>query len=373
MVDIAVKNLIHDRTRFLVTLIGVTFSVILVFSQFAIYLGFMRAASIIIDHTPVDVWVTSKNSANFDFALPFAERKVNQVKQTPGVAWAEKLIVTWTILKRLDGGSENVVLVGFNPETGVGGPWKLSQGSIEALKAGNNIVVDESAFAKLGRLAVGDRVELNESQVKVAAISQGARGFATAPYIFTAYRTAQDVAAWVAGRTVFIVARVAPGYQPAEVATRLRDIREIDAFTTDEYRLKTRMYWTWETGMGVGLSLTTLMSLVVGMVIVAQTIYSSTIEHLREFGTLKAIGATNREVYGIIIKQALVNAVLGYAVGLAIIKLITPLVEQTGLLMVIPLWLMIVVFVVIVAMCICASMLSVRKALSVDPMVVFRT
>ncbi len=79
MVDIARKNLFHDKTRFLITLIGVTFSVVLVFSQFGIYLGFMRNASIIIDNTPVDIWITSKNSANFDFPLPFSESKLNKV------------------------------------------------------------------------------------------------------------------------------------------------------------------------------------------------------------------------------------------------------------------------------------------------------
>ena len=90
MVDIARKNLLHDKTRFIITLIGVTFSVVLVFSQFGIYFGFMRNASIIIDNTPVDIWVTSKNSANFDFPLPFPESKVHKVKEVPGVAWSSK-------------------------------------------------------------------------------------------------------------------------------------------------------------------------------------------------------------------------------------------------------------------------------------------
>src|SRR5262245_49373153 len=102
MVDIALKNLLHDRTRFFITLVGVTFSVVLVFSQFGIYIGFMRNASIIIDHTAVDIWLTSKNSSNFDFPLPFAERKLNKVRGTPGVGWADRLILTWANMKRAD-------------------------------------------------------------------------------------------------------------------------------------------------------------------------------------------------------------------------------------------------------------------------------
>jgi putative ABC transport system permease protein len=372
-VDIALKNLVHDKTRFFITLVGVTFSVVLVFAQFGIYLGFMRNASIIIDNTAVDIWITSKNSANFDFPLPFFERKLNKAKEVPGVAWADKLIVTWASMRKRDGGSENVELVGFNPNTGVGGPWKLREGTIEALKAGPGVIVDESAFPKLGYLRVGDYVEINENRMKVVGVSEGARGFTTAPYIFTAYRTAQDVDPFVAEKTVFIVARVAPGYDHESVAAALRELRDVDVHTRGQYSLKTRLYWTWETGIGVGFGMTAIMAIVVGMVIVSQTIYTATIEHLREFGTLKAIGARNIDVYGIIVKQALINAVLGFAVGLAVTLSARRLVELTGLVMIIPGWLMVSVFLLTLVMCLAASVISVRKALQVDPLVVFRT
>jgi putative ABC transport system permease protein len=372
-VDIALKNLVHDKTRFLITLVGVTFSVVLVFAQFGIYLGFMRNASIIIDNTPVDVWITSRNSANFDFPLPFFERKLHKAKEVPGVAWADRLILTWASMKKQDGGSENVELIGFNPNTGIGGPWALREGSIDALKAGRGIIVDESAFPKLGRLRVGDYVEINENRVKVVGVSEGARGFTTAPYIFTSYRTAQDLDPFVAEKTVFIVARVAPGHDPQHVAAALRQLRDVDVFTRGDYSLKTRLYWTWETGIGVGFGMTAVMAIVVGMVIVSQTIYTATIEHLREFGTLKAIGARNIDVYGIIVKQAVINAVLGFGVGLAVTLFARRFIELTGLVMVIPGWLMLAVFALTLGMCLAASVLSVRKALQVDPLVVFRT
>jgi putative ABC transport system permease protein len=373
MVDIARKNLLHDKTRFVITLIGVTFSVVLVFSQIGIYLGFMRNASIIIDNTPVDIWITSKNSANFDFPLPFSESKLNKVKEIPGVAWADKLILTWANMKKLDGGSENIELIGFNPESGIGGPWNVKDGSIQALKAGKGIIVDESAFPKLGRLRIGDYVEVNENRVKVVGITEGIRGFTTAPYVFTTYRTAQQLDPWVAERTVFIVARLAAGYSADEVVTSLRQIRDVDVFRADAYSWRTRMYWTIETGIGVGFGLTAIMAIVVGMVIVSQTIYTATVEHLREFGMLKAIGATNRDVYSIIIKQALINAALGYIAGLAVTLFATRFIEQTGLVVIIPGVVMAFVFVLTVGMCLAASVISVRKALNVDPLVVFRT
>jgi putative ABC transport system permease protein len=372
MVDIARKNLFHDRTRFAITVIGVTFSVVLIFSQFGIYLGFMENASIIIDNTRADIWITSKNSANFDFPVPFSELKLNKVKATAGVAAAEKLILGWATMRKRNGGSENVELVGFNPETGVGGPWRIKEGSLADLKTGKGVIVDESAFPKLGRLSVGDHVEINEHRVRVVGISEGVRGLTTAPYIFTTYRAAQDIDPVSRDRTVFIVARVAPGYDHGEVVSRLQEIRDVDVYTRETYSRKTRLYWTWETGIGLGFGLTVIMAIVVGVVIVSQTIYSATIEHLREFGTLKAIGATNRDVYGIILKQAVINAALGYVAGLLITLLVVRSSGVTGLVLVVPPPLMVAVFGITLLMCVTASIVSVRKALRVDPLVVFR-
>ena len=92
MPDIALKNLLHDRLRFMVTLLGVTISVIMMFAQIGIYLGFMQNASIIIDNTPADIWITSKNSSNFDFPLPFTEGKLHKVKEVPGKPGAYRAI-----------------------------------------------------------------------------------------------------------------------------------------------------------------------------------------------------------------------------------------------------------------------------------------
>jgi putative ABC transport system permease protein len=372
MVDIARKNLLHDRVRFLITVVGVTFSVVLIFSQFGIYLGFMQNASIIIDNTDADIWITSANSANFDFPQGFPEAKLNKVKEVPGVAWADFLILGWVGMRLKNGGAENIELIGFNPDTGVGGPWQLVEGSIQALKGGPGIIVDESAFPKLGHLRVGDLVEIIETRVKVVGICRGVRGFTTAPYVFTSYRTAQQIIPWLKEQTVFIVARVAPDHDPDEVAARLRRIRDVDVHTKAQYSRKTRMYWTVETGIGIGFGLTVLMGVIVGMMIVGQTIYTSTIEHLREYGTLKAIGATNREIYAIVLRQAVIHAGLGYLVGLGITLLVSRSIGVTGLVMIIPVWLMVAVLLVTLGMCLTASVISVRRAVNVDPLIVFR-
>lgn len=373
MVDIARRNLFHDRVRLAITLVGVTFSVVLIFAQAGIYLGFMQNAATIIDHTDADLWITSYRSVNFDFSLPFPERKVNKVREVPGVLWAEKLILGWALFKKKDGGTENVEMIGYNPDTGVGGPWAMQEGSPRDVKLARSIIVDASDDRKLGGLRVGDSVEILDSRVKVVGISKGIRGFATAPFVFTSYKTVQEIVPWVGEKTVFILVKVAPGYDAREVAAGLRQIKDVDVYTREAYSLKSKLYWTRETGMGVGFGITILMGIIVGTVIVGQTLYTATVEHLREFGTLKAIGARNRDIYGIIVKQALINAVAGFAVGLLITLAMVKGYATTGMTMVVTPALVAGVFVLTTAMCLAASVISVRKALRVDPAVVFRS
>ncbi|HLA49767.1 MAG TPA: ABC transporter permease [Thermodesulfovibrionia bacterium] len=150
MFSVALKIIFYDKVRSLITLTGVVFAVALIFAQIGIYLGLMETSSTIIDHTNGDIWITSKNSKNFDFSQPFPERKINQVLAADGIKDAEKLIVTWGVIKQKQGGTEQVEIVGYNPDTGIGGPWKMKTGHFRDVKNGNYAIVDESSMRRIG-------------------------------------------------------------------------------------------------------------------------------------------------------------------------------------------------------------------------------
>ncbi|MBI3990366.1 MAG: FtsX-like permease family protein [candidate division NC10 bacterium] len=376
MFFIAWKNLIKERTRLVLTLLGVTFAVVLMFFDLGAYLGFVRASSVLIDHSDADIWITAENNVNFDSARPFPERKLSKVKEVPGFQWAEMVVMGWGLIKLKDGATETVQMVGFNPEKGVGGPWKLREGSIKDLKVDDTIIVDESSLRKLGGLRVGDTFEIFDTQVKVVGISQDVKSFTTYPVAFTNYETAKRLSGiyrltnW--DQTTFILAKVTPGVPVGKVVERLQGIKGVDVYTKEDFAWKTRKYWIIQTGMGIGFGLTALLGFLVGMVIVGQTIYASTLEHLREFGTLKAIGATNRDLLFIIVYQALVNAILGYLIGLAIAMVIGQGYERFGLNLTITTGLEVAMFGITLAMCLGSSILSIRRAFRIDPVIVFR-
>ncbi|MDP3296647.1 MAG: ABC transporter permease [Thermodesulfovibrionia bacterium] len=374
MFSVALKIIFYDKVRSLITLAGVVFAVALIFAQIGIYLGLMETSSTIIDHTNGDIWITSRNSKNFDFSQPFPERKINQVLAAEGVKDAEKLIVTWGVIKQKQGGTEQVEIIGYNPDTGIGGPWKMKTGHFRDVKNGNYAIVDESSMRRLGRFEIGDYREILNRRLRVVGISEEVKSFTTAPIIFTSYKIAQNLGGYVGpDNTVFIIASVEDGYSDKEVINTLRrSLSNVDVYTKDEFSRKTRLYWTIETGVGLSFLITILISFLIGMLIVGQTIYNSTIEYLKEFGTLKAIGATNLNIYQIIFSEALINASIGYVIGLIFTLLSIKIYDAIEMVFTIKLWVALLVFFLSLIMCLSAAFFSVRKVRKIDPALLFR-
>jgi putative ABC transport system permease protein len=374
MFYVALRILLYDKVRSVITLLGVVFAVGLIFAQIGIFLGLMETSSVIIDHTPGDIWITSKNNKNFDFSQPFPEYLSGQVRSEEGILWVEKLIVSWALIKQKEGGTEQVEIVGFNPDTGIGGPWDMKAGAAGVLKNGNFAIVDESAMKRLGNIQVGDYRDILFRRLQIVGISQGVKSFTTAPIIFTSYRLAQGLIAWLGpDNTVFVVAKIAPGYEIDRVIESLKKrLKGVDVYTKEEFSMKTRRYWAIETGVGFSFLLTIIISFLIGMLIVGQTIYNSTMEHIKEFGTLKALGASDSEIYRIIFSQALINALAGYLASLVVTMLSVKIYQATDMVMVVNWKVNILVLALTLVMCLSASFVSIRKIKSVDPAILFR-
>lgn len=374
MFYVALKIILYDKTRSLITLLGVVFAVCLIFAQVGIYLGLMEASSIIIDNTPGDIWITSKNSRNFDFSQPFPEYLYYQVPSVKGVQWAEKLIVAWNVIKQKEGGTEQVEIVGFNADTGIGGPWKMKAGDARAVKNGNFFIVDESAMKRLGKIKVGEYREVSRKRLQLVGISEGVRSFTTAPLVFTSYNLAQRLVEYVGpDSNVFIIAKGAPGYPVDRIIEDLKSkLKSVDIYSKEAFSRKTRLYWSIETGVGFSFLLTIFISFWIGMLIVGQTIYNSTVEHIKEFGTLKALGADNMDIYKIIFSQAILNALIGYFLSLVITLVSVKIYEATEMAMVVNWRLNLFILGLTLFMCISAAFVSIRKIRRIDPAILFR-
>jgi putative ABC transport system permease protein len=373
MVPLARRNLLHDRPRFLVTIAGIAFAIVLVVVQLGLFLGFTETTRGVIDHSHADLWVMARGVQYFEVGFPLAERKLYRILSDSAVAGADKCIVQFAVWKRPDGARQNIEVIGFDPRIGAGGPWNISQGSIADLNREDTVILDEFNRQQLGVNRIGDSAEINGVRAHVAGFTRGVRSFTTTPFIFTSFKNALEYTHTRADQAVFILVRATADANVAalkrRVAARLPDL---DVYSREEFGRRTRDYWLFSTGAGIALLVAAALGLVVGGVVVAQTIYAITVDHQRDYGTLKAIGASNRFVCGIILRQAAISALAGYAAGMTIALVIVRLSRSWGAVISAPWQLAAAMFILSLLMCSGASLVSIHKILRLEPALVFK-
>ncbi len=373
MPPLAQRNLFHDKVRLAVTLTGIVFSVVLIVVQLGLFIGFTTATSNLIDHSGADLWITSKNVPYVEQAVAFSERKLNQVRAVDGVADAQKIIARFTQWKRHDGGQESVQIVGINVDDGLEQPWNLVEGRVEDLKSPDAVILDELYKQKLGVTRAGEVFEIGGHRARVVGFTRGIRSFTTSPYVFTTFKNAQDFTRLREDQTLFILVKVAPGADVQQVRRDLlKHVTDVDVFTTAEFSHMTTFYWMFTTGAGVAVLIAAVLGLVVGFVVVAQTIYATTVDHIREFGTLKAMGAPNSYVYKVIMTQAALSAVIGYVLGMIVSVFVVHGSEKGGAAILMPMPIAVGMFFVTLAMCVGAALVSINRVTRIDPAMVFK-
>jgi putative ABC transport system permease protein len=373
MDSLAWKNLLHDRVRLAVTLIGIVFALVLIAVQFGLFLGFWETSGNVVAHNSADLWLTSPEIPHVNGGQRIPEKRRWTALAVPGVEKAVNYIIFFVPWKLPTGAGESVQVVGFDLNTGYGGPYNIVAGSVDDLRAVDTVMIDDIYCPKLGVKRVGDSVELNGHRARVVGFTHGLRSFTTRPYVFTSFKNAQNYLKLAEADTIYILLKAATGVDIQRLKQDVqRSVPSVEVFTTAEMARKTRIYWVFGTGAGITTLIGTVLGLLVGVVVVAQTIYASTIDHLREFGTLKAMGASNWVIHRVIVWQALINAVAGYAIGITIAAFVCRLADNTHIAILMPGPVALGILALAVAMCVSAAMLSIRKAVTIDPAMVFR-
>jgi putative ABC transport system permease protein len=375
MVDLGLKTLLYDKVRFLITVSGVAFAVTLVLVQAGLFVGLLDNSTITINKLGADLWVTSKNSPNLDFVHQFPESNLYRVRSVPGVARADNLILSFMQVALPSGAEETLVMYAMEDFERWGVPWIVSAGKVSDLKRGPYVMFDESATKRFGAFAVGEYREIQGKRLKIVGTTREAKSFTTTPLAFMDFERAQELQPDILGeKTSYILIRVAPGADVAAVKAEVeRRLPYNDVYLSADWAERSRDYWIANTGIGFNAFLTVFLGCLVGIVVVAQTLYSSTMEHLREFGTVKAIGGSNLDIYRMLARQASISAVIGFVLGYVPAQLLKPVIAKADLKLIIVPELTLSVFVGTVVLCLLSALVSFRKVASIDPALVFRT
>lgn len=370
---LAWKNLVYDRVRLMVTLSGIVFALVLIVVQFGLFLGFLDMAANVVANNRADIWVAAPGIPHVNGGAPIPETRRYQALESPGVARVEKYALWFASWKLPRGSQESVQVIGFDLDSKMGGPWNLTAGSIEDLRAENTVIIDELYAKRLGVQGLGHVAELNDRRARVVGFTKGIRSFTTSPYVFTSFKNALGYCRLTQDQTVFLLVKAQPGVDVQALRSNLeRRVPGVEVFTKGEMQRKTENFWLFRTAAGTTTLMGAALGLLVGMVVVAQTIYATTMERIREFGTLKAMGAANSVIYRVIIQQALMSAAMGYSLAIAVGWFVSRQSRNQNVAIPLTGEMALGLLGVAVLMCVSASVISIRKATRIDPALVFK-
>jgi putative ABC transport system permease protein len=365
--------------------VGIVFSVVLIAVMCSIYIGMGACIVAVMDHIEADLWVVPVGSKSFDIPPELLSgREKYAALSTPGVQSAENIVISLVNWRRLRQGTDtdcasetgscgsvSVLLVGFDTGVNKSLPWDLTEGTIADLSKPNAVAVDSIYFKDLAVKGIGDRAEINHMQVTIKAVTRGIRSFTTLPYVFTTFASARPLVNAESGQGSFTLVRLAPGSDPEEIRESLQALLpDAEVVSHQVFRNRSHDYWLFETGAGAGLIAGMVLAVIVGVVVVAQTLYASTKEHLNEFATLRALGASAGFLGTVILWQAVLSAIMGYALGIVVSQIVIYFLRD-----VLPIAMSFTLgwglLVLTIGMCLFAAVSAIYKVIRIDPAVVF--
>jgi len=376
ILTLAFRNLFHDRIRLAVTLVGILFSIVLVAVQLGLYLGSSREITSIIDATKGELWIVAYGAKSLeDGGQQLSEKERQAALSTPGVKSVAPVFAAFAEWRKPGGGSDRVVVVGADAEDGGLAPFRLVEGTWDDIKAPDGLAVDRSYLADLGVKGIGDTAQILQTRVRVRALTDDIRSFTQSPYVFMPIARARAIFAPIGATSTsasFQLVSLEPGADLETVRTEIkRRVVPNEVLTKQEFLERSLKQWLFNTGAGAALIGGALLGTLVGTVIVAQTLYSSTKDHINEFATLRALGSSAGYIHKVILAQAAMSALLGYALGMIIALWLVYAAQGSALPIMMTPQLAVGLLALTLGMCAISAISAIFKVTKIDPAVVF--
>jgi putative ABC transport system permease protein len=433
MVPLGRKTLFEDLPRFLVAQAGVAFAVGLIAIETGIYFGFLKSAVLSIQESHADVWVAARETPYFELAFPIRYDALDKVRSVTGVARAEALLIKTSVWRGPIHKLEYIRVFGFDPRGELWSPGVVPAQTLAQLVAPDTAMVDAAKVDALNVDGVGGTGKIGQHDVRIVGLVHGTQPIISATFIYTSLRNAtaylapptpspQALAArmravmppspdpvllerYVAVGLIpmpkpaatatpkpaptptadpgtlapaddisYVLVRAGPGVDLEALKGRLTSaVPDTRAYTQAEMAQQTDSYWVGRTGIGFILGLIAVVGLVVGVTVAGQILYTSVVEHIKEYGTLRAMGAPDSLFYAVVAEQALLMALLGFVPGIALSLIIAAWSQaHKGILILITPTSALLTLAVIAAMCVASGIFAVQRALRVDPAIVFK-
>lgn len=373
---VALKMLFGDRAKYMMLLCGLTFAVMLIVQQGSIFWGLMTWSQSSITNVNVPIWVTDPGIAQVDEVKPIATTAVDRVRSVEGVEWAVPFFKGLLRARLTSGEYHQIILTGLESSTLIGRPAEVLEGRFEDILQPDAVVVDQWTVERMGGpeiVHVGTVFELNDKLARVVAVAKTKKSFTNIPVVYTTYERALRYIPLERRTLSYVLAKPKDDVDIHAVTARIHAETGLGAFTGEEFGWKTINWVLKNTGIGINFGTTILLGFIVGMAIAGQTFYLFTVENLRQFGALKAMGTSTATLARMILLQAFTVGLTGYGVGIGLASLFGVLTASQGGLPFAETWqLLLLVLVALLTICAVSASISIVKLARLEPGIVFR-
>ena len=385
MNHIALKMLMGDRGKYLGIIMGLTFASLIMTQQPAIFVGLMsRSFSFISDLGLPDIWVMDPKVQFIDDVKPLQDTKLYRVRGVAGVKWAMPLYKGLLKARMADGTFQTCNVIGLDDATLIGGPPIMLEGKLEDLRRSDGVIVDiDGAKDKLAKppltpggkpipLKIGDSLELNDKRAIVVGIAKTTKTFQSQPVVYTTYSRAIRYAPRERKMLSFVLVKAMPGTDIPTLTRRIHEATGLAAYSQKEFMDLTWNYFMKNTGIPINFGISVTLGFIVGAAIAGQTFYNFTLENLRQFGVLKAMGTSNWTLLRMILLQAILVGMIGYGLGVGLTALFGYAMRNTIMAFKFPWQLLVFSGAGVTLICIFAALISIRKVIKLEPAIVFK-
>jgi putative ABC transport system permease protein len=375
-----------DRAKYAGIVLGIAFASLLITQQTSIFTGLMfRTFGTITDLGQAEIWVADPKVQFIDDVKPLSETKLWRVRGVEGVEWAVPLYKGLLKARLASGAFQTCNVLGLDDASLIGGPPEMVAGRLEDLRRAEGVIVDEvGARTRLARpprspgedpvpLAIGDTLELNDHRAVVVGICKTTRTFQSQPVIFTTYSRATRFAPRERKQLSFVLAKARAGVDLRELCARIQERTGLSAWTSADFKWKTVRYYLKYTGIPINFGMSVILGFLVGTAIAGQTFYNFTLENLRQFGALKAMGASNALILRMILLQAVLVGSVGYGLGIGLAALFGRATRGTELAFRMLPQLLAISGAAVIVICVLASVISIVKVMRLEPAIVFKS
>jgi putative ABC transport system permease protein len=373
MLKTAFKFIRYDIPKSIGALAGIIISVFLIGQQAGIFIFLSDAMRSIVTNNRGYVWVTDETTTNANQLSPLDVRKGREISSLPGVERAYPVVVATAGAKFANGGTGGFSLIGSAGPDFVGGPWRLYTAKPIDMIPDGAIITDFYDAKALSGLKPGDYFEINGQKVYNAGLTRGARAFGGGLLAFTTIERARALANFPTDKVSFFLVKPKPGVADSTVIKTInQSINGVRAWNADAFSVTTLKTVLATNGIAASFGSLIGFAIISGLVIIGLTLYSAAIDRIKDYGTLKAIGATNRYVSRLILTQALLFALVGYTVGRLLVEGFRAGIAQSGTLFFFPAWAEYALFAITLFISLGGSLFAIRRINSLEPAVVFR-